>query len=264
VTLRAEGVTVRIGARTLLERVSVALEPGALLALGGRNGAGKSTLLSVMAGLRRPSEGEVLLDGRSVHLFEARALARRRAVLPQRDRLDQPLLAREVVALGRYPHGKVDPRAPQVERALQQVSALGLADRPVDQLSGGERQRVQLARVLAQLDAPGPPGLLLLDEPTSALDLASQHQVLRLLWEASRRGLAVLCVLHDLNLASCWADRLVLLSEGQVAADGPPSEVMTPEVLWETLGVRAHVLVHPDHGRPQVVVAEGQSGPGST
>jgi iron complex transport system ATP-binding protein len=255
-TLSAEEVTVRIGARTLLDRVSVALEPGALLALGGRNGAGKSTLLSVLAGLRVPSSGRVLLDGSPLLQLEPRALARRRAVLPQRDRLDQPLLAREVVALGRYPHGAVDPRAPQVERALQQVGALTLADRSVDQLSGGERQRVQLARVLAQLDAPGPPGLLLLDEPTSALDLASQHQVLRLLWEAARRGLAVLCVLHDLNLASCWADRMVLLSEGQVAADGAPGEVMTPEVLWETLRVRAHVLAHPDHGRPQVVVAQ--------
>jgi iron complex transport system ATP-binding protein len=235
-----------------LDRVSLELRPGELSVVAGRNGAGKSTLLAVLAGLRRPDAGRVVLDG--VPVDRVPELAQRRAILAQRDVLDQPLLGREVVALGRFPYGPEDP-GPAVVRALGAVGGLPFADRRIDQLSGGERQRIHLARVLAQLDRPGPPGILLLDEPTSALDLASQHQVLGWLRALARRGLAVCCVLHDLNLAACWADRIVLLCDGAVLADGPPTGVITAETVERALGVRVHVVLHPDHQRPQLVVA---------
>jgi iron complex transport system ATP-binding protein len=238
----------------VLDRVSVGLSPGELLVVVGRNGAGKSTLLRVLAGLRRPDAGRVVLDGEALHHMPSDLVARRRAVLPQRDGLDQPLLARDVVALGRYPHPRTDPVG-AVTRALRAAGAEPLADRRVDRLSGGERQRVHLARVLAQIDTPGPPGFLLLDEPTSALDLASQHQVLGLLLGLCRQGLGVLCVLHDLNLAACWADRVAMLGDGHVLAEGTPSEVITVPTVREVFGVGAHLVTHPDRGRPQVLVA---------
>ncbi len=196
-----------------------------MLAVAGRNGAGKSTLLSVISGLRRPTRGEVLLDGRPLTALTALALARRRAVLRQQDTLTAPLLAREVVALGRHPHGDGDPHGAPVARAMEEAEVAHLADRLVDTLSGGERQRVQLARVLAQLDGGG---VLLLDEPTSALDLAWQHRVLERVQQLARsRGLAVLAVLHDLNLAACFCDELLILRQGRQVARGAPEDVLT-------------------------------------
>lgn len=218
--LAAEGVTVRLGGRAVLSGVSVQARPGQLQVLAGANGAGKSTLLSVLAGLRRPDGGEVTLDGRPLRRFQAQELARRRAVQSQRDRLEHPFLAREVVALGRFAHGDVDARSARVDRALARAGVSHLADRPMTELSGGERQRVHLARALAQVDGVEA-GILLLDEPTSALDLRAQQLVLALLADAAHTdGLAVVAVLHDLNLAAAWADRLLLLAGGQILADG--------------------------------------------
>jgi iron complex transport system ATP-binding protein len=244
----------QVDGRALVDAIDLELRPGQVAAICGRNGAGKSTLLGLLAGALRPTSGEVTLDGRPLPAYSARELARRRALLPQHDGLTQPLLAREVVALGRHPFGDGDPAHPTVARALASVGAEHLADRPITRLSGGERQRVQLARVLAQLDGRG--GALLLDEPTSAQDLAHQHTVLQLVRDEARaRPLAVAVVLHDLNLAACWADRLVLLSGGRLAADGTPAEVLDASTVAEVLGIRAHVLPHPDHGRPQLLVA---------
>jgi iron complex transport system ATP-binding protein len=255
--IEARDLGYRIGEATLVSGVDLALRPGEIAAIGGCNGAGKSTLLWLLAGLLTPTSGAVTLDGRPLAAFPARALARRRALLPQQDGLTQPLLAREVVALGRYPFGGTQAlrNDPAVDRALSAVGGTALADRPFTTLSGGERQRIGLARVLAQIDGGEPDRVLLLDEPTSALDLGQQHAVLDILRATARRGVAVGMVLHDLNLAAAWADRLILLRAGRLLADGPPADVLTPSIVAEALGVRVHVLSHPDHGRPQLLVA---------
>ncbi|MCB9689013.1 MAG: heme ABC transporter ATP-binding protein [Alphaproteobacteria bacterium] len=253
--LRADRVTVRRGGRALVENVSLRPEAGELHVLAGANGAGKSTLLGALAGTVRPDEGEVTLDGRPLSAWSARALARRRAVLGQRETLSEGLSAREVVALGRYAHGGLSPRAALVDACLRETGVAALADRAVPTLSGGERQRVHLARALAQVSGADPGAVLLLDEPTSALDLAAQVHVLGLLASLARdRGLAVVCVLHDLNLAGAWADRITLLRGGCRVAEGPPGDVLVPDVLQEALGVRVHVLPHPISGRPQVLL----------
>lgn len=253
--IEATDVGVDIGGQALLQGVSLRLRPGQLLAIAGRNGAGKSTLLSVLAGLRAPTRGRVCLQGRALTSLRPVELARRRAVLHQRDPLSTPLLAREVVALGRYPHGDASPHGEAVQRALALTETTHLADRPVQQLSGGERQRVQLARVLAQLDSDEGQ-LLLLDEPTSALDLALKHSMLRTVRALAREHeLAVIAVLHDLNLAATIADRLLVLRSGRVVATGAPEEILNTQTLSHAFGVTAHVLSHPDHGRPQILVA---------
>lgn len=253
--LTARGVTVRLGSRTLLAGVDVDVAPGRITTLGGRNGSGKTTLVRVLAGDLTPSAGAVQLDGVPVAAVGA-ALARRRAVLTQRERLELPFTVAEVVGLGRHPHGGARRDDPAVDDALGRMGLRALRDRPVTTLSGGERQRVHLARALAQLDG-GPPGtrVLLADEPTSALDPAARQEVLARLRGLADGGTAVLVVLHDLDLAARYADRMVLLAGGAVAIDGPPDEVLRSEALHDVFGTRFHVLVHPDDGRPHVVPA---------
>jgi iron complex transport system ATP-binding protein len=232
----------------VLRGVSAGVRSSELVVVLGNNGSGKSTLCQVLAGLRSPDAGQVLLEGSDLRGFGAIGLARRRAVLSQDEHHSVPLTAREVVALGRWPHGAAPSGV--IDRSLARVGAAGLATRSLDALSGGERQRVHLARVLAQIE--GSPGFLLLDEPMSALDPRGQLDVARLLWQLAhqeRRG--VLAVLHDLNLAAAWADRLILLSDGEVVASGPPDLVVQVDILERALGIRPVLVLHPHTGRPQ-------------
>ncbi|MBX2799621.1 MAG: heme ABC transporter ATP-binding protein [Myxococcales bacterium] len=250
--IAAESIGFDIGSHRLVDDVSLCVHAGEICAIAGPNGAGKSTLIGVLSGLLRPSRGTVRLGETPLTQYSRMQLAGQCAVLAQRDDLDAPLLASEVVALGRYPHG--DEASYATDAALEAVGLEGFAQRPIHTLSGGERQRVHLARVLAQLQgAEG--GVLLLDEPTSAQDLAQQHRVLRIVGQlAKERGIAVVAVLHDLNLAGRWADSLLLMREGSSLAVGPIAEVMTTENLRRAFGVCAHVLPHPDHERPQVLI----------
>lgn len=256
--LRASAVWLDRGTRAVLRGVDARVAPGELVALCGPNGAGKSTLLSVFAGDLTPDRGAVTLDGAPLSALSTRELACRRAVLPQHAALDQPLRAEEVVALGRLPHGTSTGDAARVARALERVGAAHLFGRRWTTLSGGERQRVALARVLCQLDGVEG-GFLLLDEPTSALDLAHQHQVLALAHDLRAHGLGVLVVLHDLGLAGAWADRIVLLRDGVVRAEGTPREVLDPALVSEVFGLRVSVLPHPVTGRPLVAPDAGPS-----
>jgi iron complex transport system ATP-binding protein len=235
----------------LLDGVSLALTPGEVVALVGPNGAGKSTLLRVLAGDLSPNGGEVTLDGKALASFRARELALRRAVLPQQTVMQFAFAAREVVAMGRHPHsGRRD--APDdeaiVTAAMVRTETDKLAERAFPSLSGGEQGRVSLARVLAQ-EAP----ILLLDEPTAALDLRHQQATLAIARELAAEGAAVLAVLHDLNLAAAYADRVALLAAGRLEAVGPPWEVLNAAILSAVFDHPIVIVPHPARDCPLVI-----------
>jgi len=234
--LEAAGIEVRAGARSLIAGVSLRLQPGEVVAVIGPNGAGKSTLLGALAGDRALAAGQVLLDGKPLKSLTRLLLARRRAVMPQHSSLAFDFTARDVVALGLLAHrDRLSKQAVQaiVEACLSETEALAFAGRSYTLLSGGERQRVQLARVLAQCDADptAPPMFLLLDEPIAGLDLAHQHAALASACRRADRGLGVLAVLHDLNMASRYADRIAILEGGRLTALGPTETTLDPQRL---------------------------------
>ncbi len=255
-TLAADALEVALGRRVVLRGVSLAVEPGELVAVVGPNGAGKSTLLRGLSGELTPRAGEVTLDQRALRAYPRDALARRRAVLPQRAQLSAGFHVDEVVALGRHPHRArqvEDARA--VERALARVGLAELRGSLFTRLSGGEQQRVMLARVLAQLDGDAAASrFLLLDEPTAALDLAWQHHALELARALTREGVGVLAILHDLALAAMYADRVALLVEGQLVKTGAPAEVLSASNLQRAYGVRTRWIDIPDVGALPVVL----------
>lgn len=251
VTLRAAGVTVARGTRTVLEEVDFEVAAGEVVALVGPNGAGKSTLLAALAGELAPTAGAVELDGRPVGAWSALDMARRRAVLPQSHTVGFPFTAREVVAMGRAPWsgtGRDRDDDTAVEAALAAADVAHLAGRAFPTLSGGERARVALARVLAQDTAT-----LLLDEPTAALDLGHQEAVLRLARARAEAGAAVVIVVHDLGIAAAYAGRVAVLDAGRVAADGPPRAVLTTALLSAVYRHPVEVIDHPVTGAQLVL-----------
>ncbi len=244
-SLDATRVTVEAGGRRLLDAVTASFRRGELCAIVGPNGAGKSTLLRTLSAELPPSGGGVTLDGRPLAALAPDLRARRIAALPQRSQLAFDFTAREVVLLGRTPHGGRDPiRDSQLaDEAMRATGALPFARRGYTRLSGGEQQRVQLARVLAQLAGreDRESWHLLLDEPLSALDLGWQHRTLTVVKALARDGLGVVAVLHELELAATYADRLLLLDRGRLGADGTPEEVLRPALLSECYDVPLEV-----------------------
>ncbi|AXK37647.1 heme ABC transporter ATP-binding protein [Streptomyces armeniacus] len=251
----ARGLSVRIGSRTVLNGVDLALSAGELLALVGPNGAGKSTLLGALAGDFAPGAGEVRLGGRRCADWSAPELALRRAVLPQAAELAFPFTVEEVVRMGRAPWAGTDAEDEDdeaVAAAMADTEVADFAARPFSALSGGERARVALARVLAQR-AP----VLLLDEPTAALDLRHQELVLRLCRARAAAGTAVAVVLHDLGLAAAYADRAAVLDEGRIALEGPPDGVFTAEALSRIYEQPVEIVQHPRTGARLVLPVRG-------
>lgn len=258
--LIADDVHVTLAGAPVLRGVSLYVAPGELVAVIGPNGAGKSTLLHVLSGATPHDAGAVRLDGGALAAWSSRALARRRAVLPQDSPLGFPFRVAEVVMLGRSPHAGRSSRSRDraiTAAALRETHIEHLAERRYPTLSGGERQRVQLARVLAQV-WPEPDSreggergrYLLLDEPTNHLDLAHQQAILTSALRFAATGSGVLAVLHDPNLAAIYADRICVLEGGELVADGPPGAVLDETLLERTFGVRAQVVSHPRNGRP--------------
>lgn len=241
----AENIRVKAGKKVILDGASLALSPGKVVAIVGPNGAGKSTLMKVIAGERRFDSGIVTLDGKPIAHWDATALAKRRAVLPQSVVVAFAFLSAEIVALGLPQYFPRAEGAALVERALAQVDMLEASEQSYDTLSGGERQRIQLARVLVQLWANGGQGYLLLDEPTASLDLPHQLATLEIARKHAKAGGSVLAVLHDLNLAVMAADEIVAMREGRVIARGAPSEIVTDELIHALYGVKARVGVVP-------------------
>jgi len=256
--IQARDVGYRAGAAELLRGVTLSAHVGQVLALVGPNGAGKSTLLRVLSGELTPTHGEVRMGGRPLGAWTLRAQARARAVLAQSSELGFPFPAEEVVMLGRAPHlnGRESARDRDiVARALTAADVLGRRARAYSTLSGGEQQRVQLARALAQVWEGGPRALLL-DEPTSSLDLSHQHATLRFARHMASTGCAVICVLHDLNLAAQYADRIAVLELGELRAWGAPAHVLTAARIAEVFQVRARVVPHPELACPLIVPVE--------
>ena len=238
--LRAEGVTVRIGGRVLLDTVDLDVHAGEVLALVGPNGAGKSTLLGVVAGDTTPETGRTVLDGTDLRKWRLGDLARRRALLTQANSVAFPFSVREVVAMGRAPWTGLDEDDDDeaiIDFSLAATDTTHLQGRTFPTLSGGEKARVSLSRALAQRT-----GILLLDEPTAAVDLRHQEIVLELARSVADAGGAVVVVLHDLALAAAWSDRMVMISDGRVRAQGAPAEVLTPDLVHEVY--QQPVLIH--------------------
>jgi iron complex transport system ATP-binding protein len=258
--LEARGICVEAGGHALLADVDLGIVPGRVTVLIGPNGAGKSTLLRVLSGEMSPTRGTASLDGVPLGTFSAAELARRRAVVPQSSTVAFPFTVREVVMLGVTVPGFALPdqaaRA-RADTALDAVDLMPFAERLYPTLSGGERQRVHIARALCQLAAGArrhaESGCFLLDEPTASLDLAHQGHVLSAMRRQAGSGLAVLAILHDLNLAAAVADHLVLLAAGRVAAAGSPREVLSDELLSAAYGCRITPNRAPDQGRPFVL-----------
>lgn len=241
------------GPRPLLAGVDLTIEPGEFVALVGVNGCGKSTLLRLIAGLLKPSSGRILLGGAELGTLSRRQVAQRLAVLHQSLPPVPALTVRQLVRQGRYPH--LGPlgllrESDTMEEALELTGVAHLADRVLDTLSGGERQRVRLALAVAQ-----DTGILLLDEPTAHLDIRHQLEVLELVRTLrATRGLTIVTVLHELDHAARFAERIVALHEGRVRADGKPKDVITPELLAEVFGVAGRVVTDELHGAPRCLL----------
>lgn len=233
--LAAEGVAVERGRRRIVDGVNLEVCAGETVALVGPNGSGKSTLLTALAGSLPLAAGRASLLGDDLHALSDLHRARRRAVLPQEHVVGFGFTCREVVRMGRFPWSRTPHMADDDAAVAEAMDRCGVADfarRGFRELSGGERARVALARVLAQR-VP----LLLLDEPTAALDMRFAELVMRVVRERAAAGDGALVVLHDLNLAAAYADRIVVLSGGGVVADAPPAEALDPELLTRVYGL---------------------------
>ena len=255
---RVSGVSFRYPGsdHAAIDDVTVDVRRSACTAILGPNGSGKSTLLRLALGLLRPSAGQILLSGRPLERWSRRELARTVGVVPQDEEISFPLTVRELVAMGRYPHlgafqaERAADRA-AIDAAMRKCDVDALAGRLVQTLSGGERQRVRLARALAQ-----EPAMLVLDEPTRALDIRHEMEILELVRRLVEDEVTVLLVTHHLNLAARYADELLLLDLGRVAAYGAPEEVLRRELLervyqWP-LRTTSHPGPGPDQGAVQV------------
>ena len=252
--LRVENLQIRRGRKTVLADVTLDLRPGEVLGVLGPNGAGKSTLLAALCAQLHPDEGRVWLDERELKDWQGAQRAQRLAVLPQVSTLDFAFRVEEVVGMGRLPHQSGRVRDDEIiEAALRAADVGHLSGRSYLALSGGERQRVHLARVLAQLWPGGEGQILLLDEPTSMLDPLHQHTCLQAVRRLAESGAAVLVILHDLNLAARYCDRLLLLEQGRAHALGTPVEVLRAEPLQAVFGLEVLVQTHPERGHPLIV-----------
>lgn len=252
--IATEGITVRYSGldAPALEDVSLDVPTGSFYAVLGPNGSGKSTLMRAVLGITPLARGAVTLDGRAMHDWGRKERARAVGVVPQSESIAFPLTTREMVAMGRYPHlaalsgeGAGDRNA--ISAALEACDVTELADRDVTTLSGGEFQRARIARAFAQ-----EPRALVLDEPTSSLDIRHEMGILELLRSSADAGMTVVLITHGLDRAAEFADRMLLLSRGRVAAEGPPADVLREDVLADVYGWPVSVHSDPESGAPRV------------
>ena len=241
------------GAKRVLDGIDFTVESGSVVSLLGANGCGKSTLLKMIGRILLPKSGSILLDGKAVRQYDTLELARRMAILPQLHHSPGDLSVEELVSYGRFPHKKGMPGLTRHDRemiddALHMTRMAGLRNRSMGTLSGGERQRAWIAMTLAQ-----EPELLLLDEPTTFLDISCQFEIAELIRQLNReRGITVLMILHDLNLAAGCSDRLVMLKDRRVYCSGTPQEVLTRENLRAVFGIESKIIPM-DNGIPYCI-----------
>jgi iron complex transport system ATP-binding protein len=261
--LTADNLVFRVGRRVLIDRVSAVFKSAQLHLIIGPNGAGKSTFVRLLARLLRPGEGRVLYDGHDVAHRKERELAQCRAMLSQAVEVAFSLPVRELVLMGRYPHFTARPGVSDLqvcEEVMRFFDVTEMADRSYGTLSGGEKQRVQFARVLAQIWRPveGASRLLFLDEPLTFLDIRHQIDFMeKVRVFASQKDVVVVGVVHDLNLAAQFADRLLLLYDGRILADGATRDVLTAEHLRTAFAVSPVLLTNPATGRTHLAFENG-------
>ena len=249
--LVASGLSAGYDNKDILHGLDLEVPPGKITVIVGANACGKSTFLRTLARLISPSQGQVLLDGKSIHRIPSRDLARTLGLLPQSPIAPEGITVADLVSRGRHPHQSLFSRWTRkddeaVDSALVATKTFDLAERPIDELSGGQRQRVWIAMALAQQT-----DILLLDEPTTFLDINHQIEVLDLLTDLNRmRGTTVVMVLHDLNLAARYADHLVAIADGHVHISGRPEDVLTEETVRDVFGLDSRVIEDPTSGRP--------------
>lgn len=245
----------RMAGKMLVRQLSLEVREGELLAVIGANGAGKTTLLRLLCNELEAEEGQILLDGKPLGAYQAEELAQKRAVLSQHNTISLSFKVEELVLMGRYPHFSGRPGAGDflaVRQALRETGTEHLAGRAYNTLSGGEQQRVQLARALAQLyDAPH--GCLFLDEPTNGLDLLHQQQALATARKMADKGYCVVAILHDINLAGRFADKILVMKEGAAIAFGDPLEVLTCDIIHKAFNVQVKLMPCEDFRCPLVV-----------
>ncbi|MFP9193508.1 heme ABC transporter ATP-binding protein [Natrialbaceae archaeon A-CW1-1] len=259
--VHVENLEVAYGSLSVLEDVSVDISRGEFVGLVGPNGAGKTTLLRALSGAITPSSGRVRIDGTRIDAVNSRASSRLVGVVPQNTSLSFSFDVRSVVEMGRYAHrSRFAPPSQadreHVDRALERTRTLQFADRQIDAVSGGERQRVLLARAIAQ-DTP----LLLLDEPTASLDVNHQVETLELARDLIDDGRTIVAAIHDLDLAARYCDRLLLVADGAICADGDPDTVLTADMLDQTFDANATVTRNPVTGTTSVTAFPHQTTP---
>jgi len=248
-------LTYQVGKKYLLQQLSFEARAGELIAVLGANGAGKSTLLKLLCREINPSSGQIHYRGKNLQEYGLSALAKQRAVLSQQNTLSISFVVNELVMMGRYPHFDQVPAQHDiniVKKVMDETGITHLSGRDYNTLSGGEQQRVQLARVLAQVyDCPD--ACLFLDEPTNGLDLLYQQQMMELARRLANRGYCVICILHDINFASRFADQILMLKNGMKVAMGKPPEVINCENIHETFGINVKLMACEGYSCPLVI-----------
>ena len=256
IAAEAKDITVGYGEHTVLKSVSLAIEQGGFLGILGPNGCGKTTFLRSLSKVLKPEDGVVYIDGKAVSSYDAKTFAKTVGCVSQETETGFEFSVRDIVLMGRHPHiGRLAPLTAGdyaiADEAMRFTNTLQFKDRLVTELSGGERQRVLIAKTLAQQ-----PKILLLDEPTNHLDVCHQIEILQLIRSLTPK-ITVIGVLHDLNLASYFCDRIVLMEKGQILSVGTPAEVLTPERVYNVFSVRMIVSPHPVTGKPYLIPEYG-------
>jgi iron complex transport system ATP-binding protein len=256
--LRTEGIHYRVGKKLILSDVSMEFRPGEFNMILGPNGSGKSTFLKIFSGELRGYEGGVWYAGKKIETIRKEELARERAVMSQQPELSFPLSVDEVVMMGRYPHftfnpGKKDGKI--CDEVIKRMNLESFRERNYLTLSGGEKQRVQYARVLAQIWEKPASGCryLFLDEPLTSLDINYQQEFLQVAREFAKEETILVAVMHDINLATQYADKLFFLKEGELVAKGKPKEILTEELIRKVFDVKATIINNPVSGNPLIV-----------
>jgi len=263
--LSIDNVSYRIGGKQILAGITTTFAPGLLHVIVGPNGSGKSTFLQIFSGELKPEEGKVYYDDLPIAHADKTTLARRRAVMSQLPELHFPLSVNDIVMMGRYPHFNFQPSKKDsaiCRQAMERVEITALSGRDYLTLSGGEKQRVQFARALAQIweppSSPAESRYLFLDEPVSSLDIHYQHQFLQIARSLVRDNIVLVAVLHDINLAMLYADRILFMKEGRVAAEGPSPAIVTPSLIREVFNIPVQLLENPQGAAP-VIVYDGST-----
>lgn len=251
--LKAENIDVRYGDRDILHNLDLALPDGGFTAIIGPNGCGKSTLLRTLSRLTKPHGGYVYLDGKKINSYPTKEVAKLLGLLPQRLLAPENIEVRELVARGRFPHQSLLRQwSPQDEaavyKAMEDTNILELADQPVNELSGGQSQRVWIAMILAQ-ETP----ILLLDEPTTFLDITHQIELMELFCNLNNKGRTIIAVLHDLNHASRYANHVIAMKNGRIAASGHPQDILTTQLVKNVFDLDCVILSDPISGRPLII-----------